>query len=90
MLLPIFDPSGGTGSGAWYHVYGYAAFRSPATTSAAQYERASPKPCNGSDRCITGYFTRFVELSDAWTVQPDRAPARLLHPPTDPIGSAFS
>ena len=30
-----------------------------------------PKPCNGNDRCITGYFTRFVELSDAWNYSPD-------------------
>src|SRR3712207_8706517 len=26
VLLPIFDEAGGTGSSAWYHVYGYAAF----------------------------------------------------------------
>ena len=24
-----------------------------------------------SDRCVTGYFTRFVELSDAWDHSPD-------------------
>ena len=28
-------------------------------------------PGNGSDRCVTGYFTRFVELSDAFDYSPD-------------------
>ena len=27
VLLPIFDDVGGSGSNAWYRVYGYAAFR---------------------------------------------------------------
>ncbi len=27
VLLPLFDESGGTGSNAWYRVYGYAAFK---------------------------------------------------------------
>ena len=25
----------------------------------------------GNDRCVSGYFTRFVELSDAWNYSPD-------------------
>jgi Flp pilus assembly protein TadG len=72
VLLPIFDASGGTGSGAWYHVYGYAAFTITGYYFAGQY--SWNKPCSGSSRCITGYFTRFVELSDAWNYSPD-APA---------------
>ncbi len=64
VLLPIFDVAGGTGSGAWYHVYGYAAFR-----IAGYYFNNSfawnPR-CSGNNRCITGYFTRFVDLTEAF------------------------
>ena len=57
--------AGGTGSNAWYHVYGYAAFTITGYYFAGQY---SPnQPCSGSDRCISGYFTRFVDLGDACT-----------------------
>jgi Flp pilus assembly protein TadG len=65
VLLPIFDTSGSTGNNAWYHVYGYAAFKITGFFFGGQYASDS-KPCNGSARCIAGYFTRFVELSDAW------------------------
>jgi Flp pilus assembly protein TadG len=69
VLLPIFDESGLTGSNGWYHVYGYAAFKLTGYFFGGQY--ASPsKPCNGNARCISGYFTRFVELSDSWTYSP--------------------
>jgi Flp pilus assembly protein TadG len=70
VLLPIFDVAGGTGSGAWYRVYGYAAFRLTGYSFTGQY-KTEPRPCHGSTRCITGYFTRFVELSDAWDYSPD-------------------
>jgi Flp pilus assembly protein TadG len=64
VLLPIFDEFGGTGSGAWYRVYGY--------DFGGQFNTGK-KVCggNGSDRCVLGYFTRFVELSDAWNYSPD-------------------
>jgi hypothetical protein len=70
VLLPIFDDSGSTGSNGWYHVYGYAAFRLTGYFFGGQYS-SSPKPCNGNARCVSGYFTRFVELSDAWNYSPD-------------------
>jgi Flp pilus assembly protein TadG len=70
VLLPIFDTSGGTGSGAWYHVYGYAAFKITGFFFGGQFS-TSPKPCSGNARCVAGYFTRFVELSDAWNYSPD-------------------
>jgi Flp pilus assembly protein TadG len=70
VLLPIFDDSGSTGSNGWYHVYGYAAFRLTGYFFGGQYG-SSPKPCNGNARCVSGYFTRFVELSDAWNYSPD-------------------
>lgn len=72
VLLPIFDEFGGTGSGAWYRVYGYAAFRLTGYDFGGQFT-TDRNACggNGSDRCVTGYFTRFVELSDAWNYSPD-------------------
>lgn len=70
VLLPLFDEFGESGSNAWYRVYGYAAFRLTGYFFGGQYS-SSPKPCRGSERCVTGYFTRFVELSDAWNYSPD-------------------
>jgi hypothetical protein len=71
VLLPIFDEFGGTGSGGWYAVYGYAAFHITGYDFGGQFN-TDKKVCggNGSDRCVTGYFERFVELSDAWTYSP--------------------
>jgi hypothetical protein len=73
VLLPIFDEYGGTGNNAWYQVYGYAAFRLTGWHFGGQYSSASP-PCGGSNRCVSGYFTRFVDLSEAFTYSSD-APA---------------
>ncbi|MEX5717736.1 pilus assembly protein TadG-related protein [Geodermatophilus maliterrae] len=70
VLLPIFDHFGDSGSNAWYRVYGYAAFRITGFHLGGQFSTA-PRPCTGNDRCITGYFTRFVELSDDFTLDPD-------------------
>ncbi|MGY1773122.1 pilus assembly protein TadG-related protein [Blastococcus sp. SYSU D00813] len=69
VLLPIFDEFGGTGSNAWYHVYGYAAFRITGYFLGGQFG-TTPRPCSGNDRCISGYFTRWVELSDDFTTSP--------------------
>jgi Flp pilus assembly protein TadG len=70
VLLPLFEESGETGTNAWYRVYGYAAFRLTGYHLGGQYGTAT-RPCNGSDRCVAGHFTRFVELSDAWDYSPD-------------------
>lgn len=64
VLLPIYDEAGGTGSGAWYHVYAYAAFTITGYHFGGQYTWGNP--CKGEDRCITGHFTQFVEPSDAF------------------------
>ena len=69
VLIPIFDEAGGTGSSGWYRVYGYAAFRLTGYSFTGQF-KSDPQPCKGNDRCITGYFTRFVELSDVWKSDP--------------------
>jgi Flp pilus assembly protein TadG len=74
VLLPLFDEYGGTGSGAWYRVYGYAAFRLTGYAfngSTTTGKKVCGPGTNSSDRCVTGYFTRFVELSDAWDYSPD-------------------
>ncbi len=76
VLLPIFDEYGESGSNAWYRVYGYAAFHLTGyLLSPGQYS-TEQKLCGGGQgsndlRCVTGYFTRFVELSDAWNYSPD-------------------
>jgi hypothetical protein len=70
VLLPLFDDSGGTGANAWYHVYGYAAFKVTGFAFGGQFS-TSPRPCSGNGRCIAGYFTRLVDLSDAFSYSPD-------------------
>jgi hypothetical protein len=65
VLLPLFDSSSGTGSGATYRIYGYAAFQLTGYHFGGQFE-AGGGTCNGNDRCVKGYFTRFVDLSEAF------------------------
>ena len=65
----MFDDFGESGNNAWYRVYGYAAFRLTGYHLGGQYSSGA-KPCGGNDRCVEGYFTRFVELSDAWDYDP--------------------
>lgn len=71
LLLPLFDTTGGTGTGAWYHLYGYAAFRFTSYDFGGQNHAFSApdtaSPCGGNDRCIRGYFLRYVEPSDTFT-----------------------
>jgi Flp pilus assembly protein TadG len=64
VLLPIFDEVSGNGSKGKYHVYGYAAFTLTGYYFAGKYK--GTKACGGNERCIKGYFTRFVEPSDAF------------------------
>jgi hypothetical protein len=64
ILLPIFDTSGSTGTNAWYHVYGYAAFTITGYFFGGQYKWNAP--CNGEERCIKGYFVQYVEPSNAF------------------------
>lgn len=64
VLLPVFDWMDGSGSGARYRVYGYAAFVTTGYDFGGQNNFNSP--CNGNDRCIRGYFSRFVDTSEAF------------------------
>jgi Flp pilus assembly protein TadG len=65
VLLPIFDKFGGTGGGAWYHAYAYAAFRLTGYYFGGQYKWNNP--CSGNARCIRGYFTKMVDISEGAT-----------------------
>ena len=69
VLLPIFEESGGTGANAWYRIYGYAAFHITGYSFGGQY-KSTPAPCNGSDRCIQGSFTQFVDSTDEFDYDP--------------------
>lgn len=64
VLLPIFDQMSGTGSGATYRVYGYAAFRLTGYRFGGKNNWGTP--CNGNARCIQGYFTRFVDIAESF------------------------
>jgi hypothetical protein len=63
-LLPIFDQAYESGSHATYRVYGYAAF--VITGYHFGSHNSWNRPCNGSARCIRGYFTRFVASPDTF------------------------
>jgi Flp pilus assembly protein TadG len=67
VLLPLFDKMEGTGSGAKYHIYGYAAF----TITGFYFgglNTYNADPCKGEDRCIKGYFSKLVDTSDAFDI----------------------
>jgi hypothetical protein len=64
VLLPIFDQAYSSGSNASYRVHGYAAFQITGYHFGGQYSWNSP--CGGSQRCIRGYFTRFVGEAEAF------------------------
>lgn len=70
VLLPLFDSSGDTGTNAWYHVFGYAAFHITGYHFGGQFSTDN-KPCHGNDRCVSGYFTEFVDLEDRFSYSPD-------------------
>jgi Flp pilus assembly protein TadG len=65
VLLPVYEAFGGTGSNAWYDIYGYVAFKLTGYSFGGQYKWNAP--CTGNDSCIRGYFTTFVAPSDAFT-----------------------
>lgn len=69
VMLPIFDGHSGSPGGGAYRVYGYAAFTITGYHFAGQLDSGSP--CAGSDSCISGFFTRSVDLSDRFTYAAD-------------------
>jgi hypothetical protein len=68
VLLPIFDEAYDPGGNAKYRVYGYAAFTITGYHFGGQY--SWNRPCNGNDRCIRGYFTKFAGSLDAFDYGP--------------------
>jgi hypothetical protein len=68
LLIPVFGEDRGTGAGAEYKIYGYAAFKFTGYFFGGHYKSSSPAPCNGDDRCIKGYFTRYVNLDEVLEV----------------------
>jgi Flp pilus assembly protein TadG len=75
VLLPIYDEVDAQGANGRYRIHSYAAFHLTGYhLSPGQYSTGD-KLCGGgkgsnNERCITGFFTRFVELSDAWKSDP--------------------
>ena len=67
VLLPIFDDAGGVGSNAWYRLYGYAAFTITGYHFVGQFSWSNEGECKGGKQCVQGHFTRFVELSEAFS-----------------------
>ena len=67
ILLPLFDSYRGQGNNAYYRVYGYAAF----TITGYHLSGANwNSPCSGNERCISGYFTEFLDRSDDFEYGP--------------------
>lgn len=67
VLLPIFDSEGGQGNNAWYRVHGYAAFKITGYYFSGERWNST---CSGSERCVEGYFTQFVDQSDDFDYGP--------------------
>ena len=58
VLVPLYEKYGSTGSNAWYDVYAFAAFKITGYYFGSSF--SNNKPCSGSKRCISGYFTELV------------------------------
>lgn len=68
VLLPLYTDRGGMGRNGWYEVYGYAAF----TVTGYYFSGQSwNPPCRGSDRCISGYFTKLHHTDPDFDYGPD-------------------
>jgi hypothetical protein len=71
VLLPIFDErTQGQGTNAEYRVYGYAAFKITGYDFPGITWNASHPSSPSCSKCIIGYFTQFVDLTDAFNYSP--------------------
>jgi len=68
ILVPVFDQDTGTGGNGKYHIYGYAAFTFTGYYFSGTYK--GTRICSGNDRCISGYFTRYVDLNEVLELGP--------------------
>ncbi len=70
LLLPVYVDKGGTGSGGWYRIRGWAAFEllgwnfSGTSLNSNTYTNAK---CTGSCRGLIGRFVKYVSLDDRFT-----------------------
>ena len=60
--LPFFDDTDGLGSNGRYHIAGFGLFHVTGFNFGGLFKAPDPAtaPCNGDERCISGYFTRGV------------------------------
>jgi len=68
ILIPIFDQATGSGSHGEYRAYGYAAFKFTGYYFSGTYK--GTQICSGNQRCISGYFTRYVDLNEVLDIGP--------------------
>lgn len=70
VLLPVYEDADGTGSGGWYKLYGFAAFRMTGYRfgGSTTWNSTSAPSCTGDCRGIKGYFTELVSLDRAFTL----------------------
>ena len=77
--FPVYDNAGGTGTGAWLHIRGYATFQMlgwrfagsgvPRVFRSGTSDVADPADaCNNPCRGIIGQFVRFVDIDSAGEV----------------------
>jgi hypothetical protein len=58
VALPIFDDIVGVGTGGTYHIRGFALFHVTGYRFGGQFNVNAP--CQGDERCVSGYFTSGV------------------------------
>lgn len=64
LLLPVYTEHGGQGNNAWVTIHGYAAFTLTGYRLSGSPHYTWNSPCRGAQRCLAGYFTRFVTAGD--------------------------
>lgn len=65
VLLPVFTSGRGSGTGAYFRVYGYAPFKLTGYYFGSGFSWNAP--CSGNDRCLRGYFTRLDDQSNLFS-----------------------
>ena len=71
VLLPVYSDKGGTGSGGWYTISGFAAFQVLGWNFPGMSWNNQTYPgagCKGTCKGIIGKFTTFVSLDDAFSL----------------------
>ncbi|BDE58843.1 hypothetical protein GS433_18155 [Rhodococcus hoagii] len=73
-LLPIYDVAGGTGSGGWFHIIGFAAFKIEGYRFSGnpeynwQNDIHGDLSCSGSCRGVIGRYVETVSLESEFTM----------------------